>query len=99
MNQVYATLQSPTKFTITGSFTKLPIRDHLENIKILTLLLDVKYLSINSDRIENVAVRFPKVTTYIWPRDSPFSILVDIEDYFGAIESFLNKVQRNLLMI
>ncbi|OIL67782.1 proline iminopeptidase [Oenococcus oeni] len=92
--QVYVTLQGPTEFTITGSLGKWSIRDRLKDIKVPTLLLGGKYDSMNPDVIKDMAGRFLNATAHICPKGSHFSIFDDAEDYFGAIESFLNKVQK-----
>lgn len=93
-NQVYVTLQGPTEFTITGVLKDWTIRDRLKDIKVPTLVLGAKYDSMNPEEIKALAKRLPQGESHICPRGSHFSIFDDQEDYFNAINAFIEKVEN-----
>lgn len=92
--QVYNTLQGPTEFTITGSLKTWSIRDRLKNIKVPTLVLGGKYDSMDPAVIQAMAKRLPYGEAHICPKGSHFSIYDDQPDYFNAIWSFIDQVEK-----
>lgn len=92
--QVYNTLQGPTEFTITGSLKTWSIRDRLKKIKVPTLVLGGKYDSMDPQVIQDMAHRFAHAEAHICPKGSHFSIYDDQKDYFHAIWSFINCVEK-----
>lgn len=92
--QVYNTLQGPTEFTITGSLKIWSIRDRLKNIKVPTLVLGGKYDSMDPAVIKAMAKRLPHAEAHICPKGSHFSIFDDQKDYFAAIWSFIDRVEK-----
>lgn len=92
--QVYNVMQGPTEFTITGSLKNWSIRDRLKNIKVPTLILGAKYDSMNPKIIQDMTKRFPNAEAHICPNGGHLSIFDDQEDYFNAINAFIEKVEK-----
>lgn len=92
--QVYYELWGHNEFRIDGPLKDWSIRDRLGQIKVPTLLLTAKYDSMNPAVIKRMANRIPNAKFHECPNGSHLSMWDDSDDYFEAIERFIQYNEK-----
>lgn len=90
--EVYNYFQGDNEFVLTGKMLKWDRIDDIKDIQTKTLCMGAKYDSMNPDLMEAMGRKAPNGSSYICPNGSHLCFWDDAENYFRALNSFMETL-------
>ncbi len=89
---VYNYFQGDNEFVVTGAMLGWDRTNDLKNIKTKTLVMGAKYDTMNPEQKAEMANLLPNGELYICPNGAHFCFWDDADNYFAALNHFLNNI-------
>lgn len=91
--EVYAVMQGPNEWTVTGRLQGWDVRDRLREIDVPTLLVRGRYDMCTASIAATLVERIPNVREVVLEHSSHTPVLEETERYLEVVASFLTEAE------